>query len=204
MPLHLLVSYLVADHAFVNSYKLKDLEKGNLWKHFIWAILVFLAFSFDSLLMAPTGILVFGLAIAGEFGTLYLRKVIPDDFAEIIALVYFLLLSFLSKDFFEKSYITPQFCWYLLGILIVTVGVTYFFRKGIISRAEKDSVGISERLAMYIFTFAGLFEWLAIVTLAGILYRLFFAKTGKLEWLFSPILGIGLSLTWLFIMKGVF
>jgi len=191
MPLHLLVSYLVADHAFVNSYKLKDLEKGNLWKHFIWAILVFLAFSFDSLLMAPTGILVFGLAIVGEFGTLYLRKVIPDDFAEIIALGYFLLLSFLSKDLFEKSYITPQFCW-------------YFFRKGIISRAEKDSVGISERLAMYIFTFAGLFEWLAIVTLAGILYRLFFAKTGKLEWLFSPILGIGLSLTWLFIMKGVF
>ncbi|OAA30411.1 hypothetical protein AT15_10240 [Kosmotoga arenicorallina S304] len=204
MPLHFLVSYLVADHAFVNSYKLKDLEKLNYWKHFIWAALVFLAFTFDSLLTTSLGILLFAAAVAGELGVLYLRKVLADDFVEVIAFGYFLLLSFLSRDLFENSYVTTQFCWYLLGMLLATVGVTYFFRKGVVSRVEKDSVGISERLALYIFTFAGLFEWLAIVVLAGILYRLFFSKTGKIEWLLSPILGIGFSLLWLFIMRGVF
>ncbi|AKI97616.1 hypothetical protein [Kosmotoga pacifica] len=204
MPLHLLVVYLVADHAFVNSYKLKDLERLNFWKHFIWAALVFLAFTFDSLLTSSLGILLFSFAIAGELGILYMRKSLPDDLIEIIAVGYFLILSFLSRNYFKDSYITPQFCWYLLGMLLVTVGVTYFFRKGIVTKEEKDSVGISERLALYIFTFAGLFEWLAIVTLAGFLYRLFFSKTSKWEWVLSPIFGIGISIVWLFVMKGVF
>jgi hypothetical protein len=92
----------------------------------------------------------------------------------------------------------------LLGILLVTVGVTYFFRKGIIDFLKSDSIGITERLVIFIFVFANKIEWVIISVLAAIVYRVFFSKERKIEWVLSPVIGVGFSFLWKLIMENIF
>lgn len=204
MPLHLLVAYFVADHAFVNNYKLRELTKTGWIKHLIWVFLVFLAFTFDRSLGNAFGLLLLFGAFAWEIVLRFLREKFGNDLSEVLSIGFYIMLSFLSADLLKTSYITPEFSWYLMGMLVVTVGVTYFLRKGIIDRNATDTVGISERLVIFIFTFAGHYEWVAITILLGLVYRLIFSKEKKMEWFISPAMGIIISIVWKIIMLGVF
>jgi len=204
MPLHLLVAYLVADHAFVNNYKLGDLTKTEWIKHLIWVFLVFLAFTFDRFLGNALGLLFLLGAFAWEIVLRYLRKNLGNDLSELLSIGFYTLLTLFSANLLKSSYITPEFSWYLMGMLVVTVGVTYFLRKGIIDKNSTDTVGISERLVLFIFTFAGHFEFVAVSVIVGFVYRFIFSKEKKLEWFISPIVGIIISVVWKSIMFGVF
>jgi len=204
MPVHLLVAYIVANHAFVNNNKLGDTEGKKKLYQILWGALVLLAFSFDTLFSTPKGILVFALAILLLPVILFLRTKFPQDLIEFLAIVLYTFLSFLVSDLLKNSYITSPFAWYLLGILLVTVGVTYFFRKGIIDSFKRDSIGITERLVIYIFAFAGKIEWIIISVLAAVVYRVIFSKERKIEWILSPLIGVIFSLLWKLLMESIF
>ncbi|HAA85399.1 MAG TPA: hypothetical protein DCE14_03495 [Kosmotogaceae bacterium] len=204
MPVHFLSAYLIANHAFVNNAKLRTYDERKLIRHFIWVALVFLALTFDVLLASAGGIAILGLAVVLNFGLRFLDKKIPNFIVELLAVVVFVSLSAITYARFEISYITPVFSWYLCGMLVVTVGVTYFFRRTIISKLSADSIGITERLVIFIFLFAGHYEWVAITVLGGVLYRLVFSKDSKTEWIASPVAGVLVSVLWLVIMRGLF
>lgn len=204
MPLQLLVAYLVSEHAFVNNSKLDKMPARRMYVHFIWIALFYLAFTFDRLLVDASGIAVLAAGILFNIGIEFMRRKIPNYLLEIGALLFYVILSVVVAGRFEASFITPEFSWYLLGMLLITVGVTYFLRGRIIKTENADSIGISERLVIYIFTFSGHFEWVVISIVAALLFRLFFSKDNKLEWVISPVMGIVVSLVWLFIMKGIF
>ncbi|MFO7882451.1 MAG: hypothetical protein R6U52_07955 [Kosmotogaceae bacterium] len=204
MPVHLLVAYIVANHAFVNNNKLGEMEeKRNLYQ-ILWGALVILAFSFDTLFTTPKGIFVFTIAIVLLPVILFLRTRLSQDLVEFLAIILYAFLSFLVSDLLHASFITTPFAWYLLGILLVTVGVTYFFRKGIIDSMKSDSIGITERLVIYIFAFAGKIEWVIISVLVAIVYRVIFSKERKIEWVLSPVFGVGFSFVWKLIMENIF
>lgn len=204
MPLQLLVAYLVSDHAFVNNSKLNSVPVRKMYVHFIWLVLFYLAFTFDRLLVDVSGIAILSAGILFNIGIEFLRKRIPNYLLEIGAISFYIVLSVFVSKRFETSFITPEFSWYLLGMLLVTVGATYFLRGRIIKTENADSIGISERLVIYIFTFSGHFEWVIISIIAAVIFRLVFSKENKLEWIISPVVGIVISLVWLFIMKGIF
>ncbi|MFW6120902.1 MAG: hypothetical protein ACOC80_08385 [Petrotogales bacterium] len=204
MPIHLLVAYIVANHAFVNNNKLSEMKGKRFLYQALWGALVVLAFSFDTLFTTPKGILVFTLAILLLPVILFLRTRFSQDLVELLAVIVYILLSFLVVDLLHSSFITTPFVWYLLGILLVTVGVTYFFRKGIIDSLKSDSVGITERLVIYIFAFAGKIEWIIISVLAAVVYRVIFSKERKVEWILSPLLGVVFSLLWKLLMENIF
>lgn len=204
MPVHLLVAYIVANHAFVNNSKLGEMNEKRFLYQILWGAVVFLAFSFDTLFTTPKGILVFIIAILVLPVILFLRTRFSQDFIELMAVIVYAFLSFLAADLLRYSFITAPFAWYLLGILLVTVGVTYFFRKGIIDSLKSDSIGITERLVIFIFVFANKIEWVIISVLAAIVYRVFFSKERKIEWVLSPVIGVGFSFLWKLIMENIF
>ncbi|RAM59764.1 hypothetical protein DS66_05550, partial [Mesotoga sp. SC_3PWM13N19] len=84
MPLHLLVAYYVVDHAFVNNRKLAKMDDKKFWMHFIWVVLIFLAFTFDVFLSSPLGMLLLilsiGLTVTVDMG----RKRLPNLLIEVI------------------------------------------------------------------------------------------------------------------------
>lgn len=204
MPVHFLSAYLIANHAFVNNVRLRTYDEKRLIRHFIWVTLVFLALTFDVLLATAGGIAILGLAVVINFGLRVLDKKIPNFLIETVAVIVFVSLSTITYARFADSYITPVFSWYLCGMLVVTVGVTYFFRRTIISKLSADSIGITERLVIFIFLIPGRYEWVAISVLGGLLYRLVFSKSPKSEWIASPAAGVIVSLLWLMIMRGLF
>jgi len=204
MPVHLLVAYIVANHAFVNNSKLGEMKEKRFLYQVLWGALVVLAFSFDTLFATPKGILVFILAIFALPMILFLRTRFSQDFIELMAVIVYAFLSFLATDLLRTSFVTAPFAWYLLGILLVTVGVTYFFRKGIIDSLKSDSIGITERLVIFIFVFANKIEWVIISVLAAIVYRVIFSKERKIEWILSPVIGVGFSFLWKLIMENIF
>ncbi|MBN2253799.1 MAG: hypothetical protein JW701_08875, partial [Kosmotogaceae bacterium] len=126
MPLHLLVAYYVVDHAFVNNRKLAKMDDKKFWMHFIWVVLIFLAFTFDVFLSSPLGILLLilsvGLTVTVDMG----RKKLSNPLIEIIAFFLLLFFTLLGRSFLVESFVTLEFSWYLMGMLLVTVGVTYF------------------------------------------------------------------------------
>ncbi len=204
MPVHFLSAYLIANHAFVNNTKLKTYDERKLIRHFIWVALVFLALTFDVLLASAGGIAILGLAVVLNFGLRFLDRKIPNFLVELLAVIVFISLSAITYAYFASSYITPVFSWYLCGMLVVTVGVTYFLRRTIISKLSADSIGITERLVIFIFLSAGRYEWVAISVLGGLLYRLIFSKSPKTEWIVSPAAGVLVSMLWLVMMRGLF
>ncbi len=204
MPVHLLVAYIVANHAFVNNNKLGEMEGKKKQYQILWGALIVLAFTFDTLFSTPKGILVFTIAILALPVVLFLRIRLSQDLVEALSVILYAFLSYLVSDLLRDSYITPPFAWYLLGILLVTVGVTYFFRKGVIDSLKKDSIGITERLVIYIFAFAGKIEWVIISVLAAVVYRVIFSKERKIEWILSPLIGVAFSLLWKLLMENIF
>lgn len=203
MPLHLLVAYYVVDHAFVNNTKLSKIDDRKLWIHFFWVVLVFLAFTFDVFLSRPLGILILifsiGITVTLDMG----RKKLPNSLIEVLAFFILLLLTLLGRTYLENSFVTPEFSWYLLGMLLTTVGVTYFLRRIVIPEGATDSIGIAERMSIFIFILAGQWIWALVAVAAALLFRIVFSKDGKKEWLISPAAGFGLSLVWQLIMKGL-
>ncbi|HPX21991.1 MAG TPA: hypothetical protein PLA66_04010 [Mesotoga sp.] len=203
MPFHLLVAYYVVDHAFVNNTKLSKMDDKKLWTHFIWVVLVFLAFTFDVFLSNPLGILLLILSI-GVTVTLDMgRKKLSNHLIEIIAFFIFLFFTLLGKSYLSRSFVTTEFSWYLLGMLATTVGVTYFLRGRILAENATDSIGIAERMSIFIFVLAGHWEWTLIAIGAALTFRVVFSKDGKIEWLISPVAGVGLSFLWQLLMRSM-
>lgn len=195
-PAHFLVIYLVADHAFVNNHTLDKQPVRKFWGHLLWSFLVILAFTFDTLLKTTEGTAVF-LTFAGFHLVLdwvrweyHIGKLVElSNLA--MAIVYTLLFSHLLGS----SYVSPEFSTYLFGMLATTVGVTYLVRE-LMEHTYKDTVGISERLAIYIFAMAGKFEWVLISIVAGLIYKLAFEKKRDFTWWLSPVMGALVSLVW--------
>jgi len=195
-PAHFLVTYLVADHAFVNNHTLDKQPARKFLGHLLWSFLVILAFTFDTLLETVEGTVVFlsfaGLHLVLDWVRWKYHRGKPVELSNLaIAIVYTLLFS----HFLGSSYISPEFSTYLLGMLAATVGVTYLVRE-LIGQTYKDTVGISERLAIYIFAMAGKFEWVLISVVAGLIYRLAFEKKRDFTWWLSPVMGTLVSLVW--------
>ena len=205
MTLHFLLGYLVSDHAFVNNYKLDKMDKNKMLIHFIWVFLFYLAFTFDVIFKSGLGVIFFVLAIGFNIAIDLLRKRYKNPILEISALAFYIVLSLVSSSMFVVSFISPEFSWYLVGMILATVGVTYFVRRfKIIDPSKSDSVGISERLALFIFVFAQKIEFVIIAVVAGFLYRLIFSRDNKKEWIISPVAGLVISYIWFFIMRGMF
>jgi len=205
MTLHFLLGYLVSDHTFVNNYKLGKMDKNKMLIHFIWVFLFYLAFTFDVVFKSGLGVILFVLAIGFNIAIDLLRKRYKNPILEISAMAFYIVLSLVSSSMFLVSFISPEFSWYLVGMILATVGVTYFIRRfKIIDPSKSDSIGISERLALFIFVFAQKIEFVIIAIVAGFLYRLIFSRDNKKEWIISPVAGLVIAYIWFFIMRGIF
>jgi len=202
MPLHLLVAYYVVDHAFVNNRKLAKMDDKKFWMHFIWVVLIFLAFTFDVFLSSPLGILLLilsiGLTVTVDMG----RKRLSNPLIEVIAFFLLLFFTLLGRSFLVESFVTVEFSWYLMGMLLVTVGVTYFLRGPILPEEATDSIGIAERMSIFIFILANHWTWVIISVVAGLVFRLVFSKDNKKEWIISPVVGIVVSFLWQLLMRS--
>jgi len=195
-PAHFVVAYLAADHAFVNNHRIGRLPAGKFFGHLVWSTLVILAFTFDVLLKDTAGFMIFiSFLLIHIFLDILRRYGVIHHILEILALGTAFIYTVLFKTRFESSYITPEFSMYLLGMLIVTAGWTFLFRE-MMEEGYKDSVGVSERLAIYIFAFAGMHFWVFISAIAGLAYRVGFEKKKDISWILSPLLGILLSYLW--------
>ncbi|MBN2218649.1 MAG: hypothetical protein JW697_00050 [Kosmotogaceae bacterium] len=203
MPLHLLVAYYVVDHAFVNNKKLAKMDDKKFWMHFIWVVLIFLAFTFDVFLSNPLGILILilsiGLTVTLDMG----RKRLSNELIEIIAFFLLLFFTLLGRRFLIDSFVTVEFSWYLMGMLLTTVGVTYFLRGRVVKEEATDSIGIAERMSIFIFILANQWIWVIISVAAGLAFRALFSKEKKIEWIISPIAGVLISFLWQLLMRGL-
>ncbi|MDK2865231.1 MAG: hypothetical protein PWP37_1423 [Thermotogota bacterium] len=199
-PAHYFVIYLVADHAFVNNHTLDRQTFKQFLGHLLWSFLVVLAFTFDTLLKTTEGTVIF-LSFAGlHLLTDWIRwRFHRNKIVELANLVITFIYTLLFSSFLKRSYVSPEFSTYLLGMLIVTVGVTYLTRE-LTEPDRKDTVGISERLAIYIFAMAGRFEWVIISIIAGLVYRLIFEKRRDVTWWLSPLVGALLSFLWFWLV----
>ena len=217
MTLHFLLGYLVSDHTFVNNYKLDKMKKNRMLLHFVWVFIFYLFFTFDVVFKSGLGIFLFVLAIGFNIAIDLLRKRYKNPILEISALAFYIVLSLVSTSMFLTSFISPEFSWYLIGMILATVGVTYFIRRfKIIDPVKSDSVGISERLALFIFVFAQKIEFVIITVVVALLYRLIFSSIfsgkgkkewvadNKKEWAISPVAGLIVSYMWFFIMRMIF
>ncbi len=62
---------------------------------------------------------------------------------------------------------------------------SYLFRTfNVLERQQKDTVGASERLAIYIFALANNYLWVVIAIAAGLAYKLIFDKKKNIKELF--------------------
>jgi len=171
---------------------------GELIKHLIWFVLVFLAFSFDVVFTNPfsTVIFVVALILHSIIDFLRLRKFNPW-MVELTSLFSFLLLSIIFSGQFANSFITSYFSLYLIGMIFVSVIPTQFMRMTkVIDPLENESEGISERLAMYIFICAGNYLFALAAVIIALVYRLIVKKQFDTTWWLSPL--IGLTLPWFF------
>jgi hypothetical protein len=201
----------------VNNYKLDKMKKNRMMLHFVWVFLSYLAFTFDVVFKSGLGVLLFILAVGFNIAIDLLRKRYKNPVLEISALAFYIVLSLVSTSMFLTSFISPEFSWYLVGMILATVGVTYFIRRfKIIDPVKSDSVGISERLALFIFVFAQKIEFVIITVVVALLYRLIFSlifsrknkkewvADNKKEWVISPVTGLIVSYVWFFIMRMIF
>jgi hypothetical protein len=90
-----------------------------------------------------------------------------------------------------------------MGMLMVTVGVTYFLRGTILSEEATDSIGIAERMSIFIFILANHWTWAIISVVAGLAFRAVFSKDSKKEWIISPVVGIVISFLWQLLMRSL-
>jgi len=199
LALNLFLAHSVADYSFTNPMKLYgQRDRKELLKHFLWIVLVFLAFTFDITFHSITALTVFFAAVALHFIIDFLRIRKKNQWVvEAVSFGGFLILSIIFSQLFKNSYITPYFSLYLIGMVTVSVIPTQFMRMtGIIEKEAAESDGISERLAIYIFICAGRI-WFALIAVAvALIYRLIIRKKVEKEWWISPLLG--LTIPWIF------
>ncbi len=208
IPLHLFLGHVVADHGFTNNAKIREYRGLKLVGHMVWSILAILAFTFDTLLKTLEGRMVllasFLVHVAGdylrtEFHRLGKKRWI--DFLELFELIFFFVVNWYFKDLLNASYLSTVFVFYLIGMNLVSVAATYFFRNFKPGNPNiSDIEGISERLAFFVFYLAGkpLFAFLSL--LIGFLYRLWKFRKPREDWWVSPAWGILVSVLWKFLM----
>ena len=205
-PITLFLSHFVSDFAFSNVYSKKFLDRTNYYKHLIWLILVFLAFNFD--MLKGWGLLIVPLSIILHIGfDLFRINSKQTKFLhELLFLAIFLFLSYIFKPFFQNSYLTTIFQLYIVGMVTTTSFGSYLFRTfNILGKEEKDTIGGSERLAIYIFALSQNYLWVLIAVAAGIAYKfLFVKKRNYKEMIFSPIYGVVVSYLWYLLMIILF
>lgn len=195
-PAHIIVAYLTADYAFANTNQIKTFDKKALFKHWIWVMLIFLAFTFDTLMTDVYGIVALIALIAFHFYNDLLKKksLVISELAGVISAT---LVNILFVNRLRSSYITPEFSFYLLGMLIVSVVISTIFRGiKVIDENSNDSDGISERLAIYIFMYAGQYFWVFVSIITALVYRLIVQKKASLYWILSPLIGVIAGFIW--------
>ncbi len=207
LALHLFLAHSVADYSFTNPMKLYG-ERSllTILKHTAWFVLVFLAFTFDTVFSSGFGIALFSGSLILHFCVDFLRISKKNVWwVETFSWISFLVIGIVSSAFFTNSYITPPFATYLVGMVAVSVIPTQIFRMvGWIHPTDNESEGISERLAIFIFVLA--LNWLlALVSIGFALsYRLIFKKKSHSLWWISPSLGFAVSLLFRWIIYRAF
>ncbi len=202
--MHLVLGHVVADHAFTNNYKIRGYKGLKLMGHMAWSVFAILAFTFDRLLKNPftLGVL-FAFFAFHIFGDYYRVKLYKEgkkrkiDILELILLFGAIIANFLVHPYLKGSYLSSEFVYYLMGMSVVSVGVTYLFRNfypGIEDLPDVD--GISERLAVYVFMLAKKPLFVAVSLLLGLLWRYWKYRKPDPMWYLSPILGLALSFFW--------
>ncbi len=206
LPLHLFLGHVVADHAFTNNAKIRTYKGSKLVGHILWSFFAILAFTFDVFLYSKLGILILALFFIIHAVLDVLRvKLYPKkrllDLVEASGLGFAFFFNMLGAKLLNNSYLSNEFVMYLLGMSVVSVGITYFFRN-FYPKDEfmSDIEGISERLAVFIFLLASkpLFVFLSLVI--AFFYRLIFAKKPNHTWWISPLSGLLISLVWRLIL----
>jgi hypothetical protein len=204
--MHLVLGHVVADHSFTNNYKIRSYRGTKLFGHMVWSIFALLAFTFDTLLKSRTGVFVLvafsAFHIWGDYerAQLYSKgKKRMIDLLELLLLVAAIIANSVVHDKLSGSYLTAEFVYYLMGMSVVSTGVTYFFRNfypGVENMSDIE--GISERLAFFVFLLAGKPGFAYLSLGLGFLYRLLRIKRYDPTWWMSPILGIILTYIWKF------
>jgi len=205
-PLTIFISHFVSDFAFTNVYSPKFLDKKNYYKHLIWVVLVFLAFNFDMLKGWGILIVFFSLFIHVIIDLLRIKRKGTNLFFELVWIVVFLFLSYFFRSFFQNSFISEVFQFYIVGMVVATSFGSFLFRTfGVLEKHQRDTIGASERLAMYIFALADNYLWVIIAIAAGLAYKLIFVKKKNIKELFlPPIYGILSSILWYYLMLVLF
>ncbi len=203
VALHFLLGHVVADHAFTNNAKIRKYSGIKLAGHIFWSIFAILAFTFDIVFSSMKALTIFAIlavthAILDMLRVRYcsISKRIVDAI-ELVGLIAAFIANIFSFGLLERSYLSAEFIFYLLGMSVVSVGVTYFFRNFYPGDENLGDVdGISERLAIFIFLLASK-PFLAFVSIViAIIYRLIFVRKVDHTWWISPVCGVLLSYLW--------
>ncbi|QTA37993.1 hypothetical protein JYK00_00100 [Thermosipho ferrireducens] len=199
--LHLFLGHFVADHGFTNNSKIRNLQNLKLFQHMIWSIFAILAFTFDTLLKSSFTITVLVIFIVIHLVMDYVRVKVKNKFylhiIELTGIFTALIFNFLVSKYFEFSYLSKEFVYYLLGMAVVSTAVSYFFRNFYPGDEDfEDLEGISERLAFFVFFLAGK-PGLAFLSLGiGFLYRIWKIKKFSHVWWISPLSSIIITVLW--------
>ncbi len=202
--MHLVLGHVVADHAFTNNYKIRHYRGLKLLGHMAWSVFAVLAFTFDRLLRNPFALSVLLIFLAFHvFGDYYRARLYLSGRKRAVELLEMLLLlgailgNWIVHPYLRGSYLSAEFVYYLMGMSVVSVGVTYFFRNFYPGREDLPDVdGISERLAVYVFMLAGKPLFVVVSLLLGLLCRVWKYRKPDALWYMSPALGLVLSFVW--------
>ena len=201
-PWHLLLGHVVADHAFTNNEKIRKYKGLKLFGHIVWSFFAILAFCFDTIFNSLKGIVIFTSffvlhTVVDILRVKYSKRRRIVDILELIALSGAFFCNLMIFDLLRSSYLSPEFVYYLLGMSVVSVGVTYIFRNFYPGVPEMSDIeGISERLAFFVFMLAGKFLFAFLSLVLGFLYRLWRIKKFDATWWMSPSLGVVISVVW--------
>jgi len=204
---HLFLGHFIADHGFTDNAKIRYYKGYKLIEHILWSLFALLAFTFDTLLKTTKGrIVLILMMLIHVIGDIFRTKIRDDrmklHILELLEMVIALVLNFIVAKDFVYSYISKEFAMYLLGMAVVTMAVTYFFKNfypG--NESYYDLDGISERLAFFVF-FLGKSYLLAFVSLGlGFLFKLWKRrKELSHTWWISPVLGIVITVIWRYLV----
>ncbi len=202
--MHLVLGHVVADHSFTNNYKVRNYKGTKLLGHVLWSVFAILSFTFDTLLNNTKGIIVLTSFIAFHIWGDFERVKLNDagrkrmiDLLELLLLAGAIAANWAVYDRFYQSFLSSEFVYYLMGMSIVSTGVTYLFRNFYPGPENMSDIeGISERLAFFIFLLAGKVGFAYLSLALGLLYRFVKIKKYSATWWMSPLLGILISYFW--------
>lgn len=196
LALNILLGHVVADHAFTNNAKIRTYSGSKLIGHIIWSVLAILAFTFDTLLKSFTGIVILvGFSVFHALLDIlrvkwYKKNKRIVDLIELIGIAVALTINVIFASLLKNSYLSPEFVWYLMGMSVVSVGITYIFRNYYpADEFLPDVDGISERLAIFVFFLASKPLFVILSIAAGLFYKLLFVKKVNHTWWISQPAG---------------